>query len=237
MLTPAPMQRVTLQLLTDKAQEAALVLAGCGVFNPETTTQALASQLPETPGERYRELYRAAQSRLDKILAHCTISDEELGVTAVRDVSETELAELDDWLQQVWAKCSECQEGVRRVQEGQKRIDQLIKTLDTFASLDIDLGLLQRDKQFLDVRIGTLHADNVPRLRDALAIAGYLLSDFMVSYGVTHAIIAGPTGREREVDTVLQAAGWHALEIPPEFQDRPENVREELSKRRAQVVD
>ena len=163
MLTPAAMQRVTLQVLTDMAPEAALVLASCAVFNPETTSRSLAERLPESPGQRYRELYRDAQSRLDKVLTHSTIKPEELNVTEVRDVSEAELATLDDWLQQVWAKCSECQEGMRRVHENQKRVDQLINTLDTFASLDIDLGQLQRKKLFLDVRVGTLPADNMPR--------------------------------------------------------------------------
>ncbi len=237
MLTPTAMQRVTLQVLTDTAPEAALVLATCGVFNPETTTHSLAERLPETPGERYRELYRGAQSRLDKVLLHSTIRPEELDVIAVRDVSEDELAKLDVWLQQVWAKCSECQEGMRRVEENQKRVDDLIKTLDTFATLDIDLGQLQRKKQFLDVRVGTLPADNVPRLRDAVAIAGYLLSTFLLNNGIAHAIIAGPTGSEHQINAALQAAGWHPLEIPPEFHDRPENVREELRKRRAQIVE
>lgn len=236
MFKPTPMQRVTLQVLTDDAPAAALLLAECGVFNPQAT-QEFADELPEVPGERYRELYRGAQSRLDKVLSHCTLSETDMKPAEVRYVPEAELADLDDWLQHVWAKCSECQEGMRRVEEGQKQIDQLIATLDKFASLDIDLGLLQRKKHFLDIRVGTLPADNVPRLKESIAIADYVLESFMVSDGIAQVIIAGPTGREHEIDTAIQAAGWHTLQIPAEFQDHPEKVRADLIARRARIVD
>lgn len=236
MFKPTPMQRVTLQVLTDDAPAAALALAECGVFNPQAT-QEFADDLPEVPGERYRELYRGAQSRLEKVLSHCALTDREMVPVTVRYVPEAELADLDDWLQHVWAKCSECQEGMRRVEEGQKQIDQLIATLDKFASLDIDLGLLQRKKHFLDIRIGTLPADNVPRLKESVAIADYVLESFMVSDGTAQVIIAGPTGREHEIDAAIQAAGWHTLQIPPEFQDRPEKVRADLIARRERIVE
>lgn len=243
MLTPTAMQHVTLQVLTDIAPQAALVLAECGVFNPEITPQALAKQLPERPGERYRESVRGAQARLDKILLHCAYEHEgQDAVAAVHDVTathvvnEAQLEEMDDWLQKVWAKCSEHQEGLRRAEESQKRVDQLVSTLDTFASLDIDLGLLQREKLFLDVRLGTLPADNVPRLQEALAMAGYLLSTFLLTDRNAHSLIAGPTGREKEITAVLQAAGWHAMVIPVEFQGRPASVRTSLRQRRAQIV-
>lgn len=236
MFKPTPMQRITLQVLTEDAPAAALALAECGVFNPQGTHE-FADDLPEVPGERYRELYRGAQSRLDKVLSHCTLTDRDIGPVKPRYVPEEELAELDEWLQQVWAKCSECQEGMRRVEEEQKQIDQLINTLDKFASLDIDLGLLQRKKHFLEIRIGTLPTDNVPRFKEAIAIAGYVLESFMVSNGLSQVIIAGPTGREGDIDAAIQAAGWHSLQIPPEFQDHPEKVRADLIARRARVVD
>ena len=110
MLTPTAMQHVTLQVLTDIAPQAALVLAECGVFNPEITPQALAKQLPERPGEHYRESVRGAQARLDKILLHCAFErkgrDAVAGrnATATQVVTEAQLEEMDDWLQKVWAK-------------------------------------------------------------------------------------------------------------------------------------
>lgn len=236
MLLPLKMKRVAVQVLSDDAALAALVLAECGSFNPETTT-LLRDELPEFPGERYRELYRSAQSYLDRILTHCGLPINPLTPAQVRHVEEAELVQTEVWLQQVWAKCSECQEGLRRIGEEQKHIDQLLTTLDKFKALDIDLELLQRGKTFLDVRLGTVPADNLQRLEEALSLTGFLLTPFLTRDTITQVIAAGHTGKETEIDAVLQAAGWRTLDIPPEFRDRPEKVREQLLRRREEVVE
>ncbi|MHB8622662.1 MAG: V-type ATP synthase subunit I [Sulfuricaulis sp.] len=228
MFRPLTMQRVALQTLSEDTPVAALVLAECGVFNPETR-HVFADQLPDFPGESYRELYHNARSRLDKILAHCASHDEP-PLPALRKVDEKELAQLDEWLRTVWLECSKCQEGLRKIEEEKHRIDQLLKTLDNFATLDIDLGLLARSKRFLDVHIGTVPIVNVTRLQEAVGLAGYLLTPFMHGDGVQHVVVAGATGKENEVRPVLQAAGWRAANIPPELHDRPEKVRHDLDK-------
>jgi V/A-type H+/Na+-transporting ATPase subunit I len=236
MLLPLKMKRVALQVLSDDAALAALVLAECGSFNPETAS-VLQKQLPEFPGEHYRDLYRSAQSYLDRILANCTLFVGPIPHERVRHVPEAELAETEAWLQQVWAKCSECQEGLRRIDDEHKHIDQLLGTLDKFKALDIDLALLQRSKTFLDVRLGTVPVDNLKRLEEALSLTGFLLTPFITLGATAQVIAAGHTGKEGEIDAVLQAAGWRTLEIPPEFRDTPENVREQLLRRREQVVE
>lgn len=236
MMLPLKMKRVAVQVLSEDAPLAALVLAECGAFNPESAS-VLQEELPEFPGERYRELYRSAQSYLDRILAHCALPMIPLPPQSVRHVQESELAETEDWLQQVWAKCSECQEGMRRIEEEQKHIDQLLTTLEKFEALDIDLELLQRGKAFLDMRLGTVPVDNLKRLEEALRLAGFLLTPFLILDSTAQVIAAGHTGTENEIDSVLQAAGWRTLEIPPEFRDRPEKVREQLLRRREQVVE
>src|SRR3970040_867876 len=103
MLKPFSMQRVSLQVLSEDAPLAALVLAEQGVFNPETT-QVYAEQLPEFPGEHYRDLYRSARSRLDKVLAHCAVRADELR-PPLRRIDEAELARLDTWVREVWLEC------------------------------------------------------------------------------------------------------------------------------------
>jgi V/A-type H+-transporting ATPase subunit I len=236
MLKPLTMQRIALQVLQEDAPLAALVLAVCGVFNPETT-RVFAQDLPEFPGEHYRELYHSARSRLDKVLAHCALREEEVAVPPMHQIRENELAELNDWLGGVWLECSRCQEGLRQVEEEQKRIDQLMKTLDNFASLDIDLGLLAKSKRFLDVHVGTVPSVNVARLREAVGLAGYLLAPFLHADDQTHVVIAGPIGHEDDIRPVLQAAGWHAVHVPPELRDQPDKVRQELRARADRVVD
>lgn len=229
------MQRVALQVLSEDAPVAALILAGCGVFNPETR-HVFSDQLPEFPGESYRELYRNARSRLDKILSHCCASHEGTALPPLRKVDDKELAQLDEWLRAVWTEFSKCQEGLRKIEEEQKRVDQLVKTLDNFAALDIDLGLLASSKRFLDVHIGTIPAANMNRLKEAVGLAGYLLTPFMQGSGVQHVVVAGPTGKENEVRPVLQAAGWRSANIPPELHDRPEKVRRDLQQELERIM-
>ncbi len=236
MLMPAAMQRINLQVLTEDAPVAAQALAEFGVFNPEAS-HGYAEQMPEIPGEHYRDLYRSAQSRLDKVLAHCSLTQDARRTLVMRQVTESELTVLDDWLSQVWARCSECQESLRRIEERQKQIDQLLSMLDKFAALDIDLGLLHTKKYFLDLRVGTIPTETVERLQAAIGTAGYILTTFLVSEGSTHVVIAGPTGQENDIDSAVQAAGWHALIIPPEFHDHPEKVRADLIRQREEIVD
>lgn len=236
MFKPLTMQRVALQVLHEDAAMAALVLADCGVFNPETS-QALAARLPELPGESYRELYHNARARLDKILTFCSIQHDAQHTAPLRQVNEHELAELDAWLREVWIECSKCQEGLRKIEEQQKHVDQLLEMLDNFAALDIDLGLLASSKRFVDVRIGTISVVNLARLEEAVALAGYLVRPFLQSDGMQHVIVAGPKGKEQDIHPVLQAAGWRAVTIPPELHDRPDKVRRDLQQRREHIAD
>lgn len=236
MFKPLPMQRVGLFLLNEDAPLAALTLAERGVFNPETTYLS-ATDLPEFPGEKYRELYRSARSRLDKILAYCSTHQEVLRLPAPRLVSEPEIAALDEWLRGVWAECSKCQEALRRFEEERKHVDQLLRAIDNFAALDIDLGLLAGSRRFIDVHIGTVPAANVARLKEAVGIAGYLVRPFLEAEGLAHLVVAGPAGKEDEARGVLQAAGWRAIEIPPELRERPDKARRDLQRRLDKVLE
>lgn len=233
MFTPLPMQRVTLQLLNEDAPRAALVLAGTGLFAPDPTAAA-APALPELPGARRRELYRSARSRLDKVLAHCGLDGAAIPPPrALRDVPLEELERWNDWLGEVWGRCSRTQEALRASEEERKHVEQLLRTLENFAALNIDLGLLTGAKRFLDVRVGTVPSENVARLQDALALAGYVATAFLRAEDVQHLVVAGPMGREEEVRAVLQAAGWRPATVPPELRDRPEKVRRALEERLA----
>lgn len=235
MFKPLPMQRIALHVLAEDAPMAALVLADAGVFNPETT-KIYGDRLPEFPGESYRDRYRSARSRLDKILTHCTAGHADTPLPPLRQVSEQELKEVDDWLREIWLECSYCQEGLRRIEEERKHVDQLLRSLDNFAALDIDLGLLTGSKRFVDVHIGTVPTANLDRLKQAVTLAGYLARPFMQSEDLSHVVVAGPKGREDEVRPVLQAAGWRRVEIPSELHDRPEKVRRDLQTRLDQLT-
>ena len=235
MLMPLSMKRVALQVLSEDAPVAAAVLAQRGVFDPESS-QAVAEQLPEFPGERFRELYRDARAKLDKILAYWNVFPKPEPLQP-RRIEEGELEQLNDWLRTVWSECSRTAEGLRKIEEERNRVAQLMRTLENFAALDIDLGLLARSKQFLDIHVGTLPSANVARLRDAVGLAGYLLTSFLHTDGTAHVVVAGPAGKEAEIKPVLQAAGWRAANVPPELRNHPEKVRRELQEHQDRLLE
>src|SRR5512134_3730467 len=228
MFRPSPMQHVTVHVVREDAPMAALVLADCGVFNPESA-HVYGERLPELPGSRYREIYLSARALLDKILAFRSGPAAPSPPPARRLVTEDELIRVEQWLRERWIECSQCEEAFRQNEEERSRARELLKTLDDFSALDIDLNILQQQgRRFLDIQLGTLPGQNLSRLREAAGLAGYVVSTFRESGGLAHAIAAGPSGREDEIRPLLAAAGWQALAIPQEFRNRPERVQEEL---------
>jgi len=234
MFKPLPMQRVQLCLLMDDAPQASLLLANYGNFDPEFCDTA-AEQFPELPGTVYRAVYDRARAHLDKILAHYEISAPS-GVDApMQPVDPPQLTEAASWLKSVWDKCSAEQEHMRKLREEYRRTAQLLRMLEQFMDLSVDLTLLQKKNALLDVRIGTLPRANLPRFEEALGLAGYVAIRFYSNEEQVHLILAGASGQAREIDRVLQAASWHVMEIPAEFNGRPDEVRQELNARMSQL--
>ncbi|WP_275098533.1 V-type ATP synthase subunit I [Sedimenticola hydrogenitrophicus] len=231
MFRPLPMKQVLIQLLADDLPLAALTLAELGMFSPGGGDD-FSEQFPDVPGTRYRELYHQACTRLQKIESHITLRP--LGPLAhTRVIGEQELATTNDWLGEVWERCSSFEEHFRRLTDEEHMLGQLEQTLDNFAALNFDLSRLRGERLFLDLHIGMLPSVNVPKLREAIALADYLLFNYMENTDHTHVIILGPKGaREQELRSVLDTAGFHALEIPPELDDEPQRIQGDLRQRR-----
>lgn len=226
------MLRIELSLLRDDAPQAALLLANYGNFDPEFSEIA-PEQLPELPGEAWRVAYAETRTHLDKILAHYEIEAPETVDAPMQPVAPPQLAEVGSWLKTVWATCSEEQERMRQLREEIHHTSQLLRVLDQFMDISIDLALLQKKSALLDVRIGTLPRANVQRFEEALRLAGYVAIRFFSREEQVHLIIAGAGGQAQEIERVLQAANWHTMDVPAEFHGRPEDVRRELSERMA----
>lgn len=236
MFKPQPMQRVALTLLKEDAPQAALLLANYGSFDPEFS-EATPEQLPELPGELYRQTYSETNSHLDKILSHYKIAMPEVIAAPMQPVSPAQLAKTGSWLKEVWRQCSDDQERVRRLNEDQRHTVQLLKALDQFMDISVDLVLLQKKSTLLDIHVGTLPRANVQRFEEALGLAGYTAIRFFTNPEQVHLIIAGAAGQAREIERVLQAAGWRATEVPAEFHGRPAEVRAELTGRMAYLAE
>ncbi len=234
MFKPQPMQRVDLSLLKDDAPQAALLLANYGCFAPEFT-EIIPQNLPEQPGENYRHAYHENKSRLDKILEHFGIAVPEEISAPMQPVTLEQLTELGAWLKQIWTQCSDDQERMRRLHDEYLHTGQLLRALDQFGDINIDLTRLRKKGELLDVRVGTLPLANIQRFEEALRLAGYIAIRFFTSADLIHLIIAGATGQAGEIERVLQAAGWRSTDIPAEFHGQPAEVRQELNERMASL--
>ncbi|MCX7891617.1 MAG: hypothetical protein N2544_04500 [Burkholderiales bacterium] len=229
------MQHVSLWLVREDAPAASLALAGLGSFCPDAA-EGLKLDLPDVSETRYRDVYLSARSRLDRIVAFAGVTPEVRMPPAPQPVALAQLVELDARLAEIWSACFERAEKLRAIEEARAHIAQLSATLATFADLDVDLGALLAEHRFLDVRLGSLPAANVSRLREALALAGFVIDVFGESEGAARAIVVGPAGHEVQIASLLATAGWRGIEVPPELRTHPERAREDLDRRLAALA-
>lgn len=223
MFRAQPLYRMTLWCLASEAPDAALLLARHGIFSPVAQAD---EALPENPAASYREVFLEADARLSRILEQCGLSgDVVLPADAVAP-SLTELGEINDWLREVWQVCSRCKESELRVEEEKRRLANLRETYGRLKRLNLDLSRLLRPDSLLDTRLGQVPSANVKRLRDALALAGYVLSPFDHAEGQTFAVVAGPRRDGEGVAGLLSQAGWRELPVPAELQTHPDAARE-----------
>ena len=234
MLRPLAMKQVVVQVLTDDLPQVSLTLSRLGNFHPDCRS-CDPEQFPEIPGERYRELYAEAQTRLEKIQAHVPLAGH-LDPENLRVVPEPELEEQNRWLGEIWARYSEFEEYLHQLADLDHLVDELERALDNFANLNIDLRLLHGEKPFLDLLLGIVPRSHLPRLTEAALIAEHVVYTYLRSGDNAHVIVVGPRGeRENEIRSILDSAGFRPLEIPPQLHDEPEKVRRDLAQRREKI--
>jgi V/A-type H+-transporting ATPase subunit I len=227
MFSPLPMQRVSLQTLREAAPQAAVILARSGVFNPETV-DVPEGALPDAPGERFREVFLSAKARLLKIQTggYCPL-DVATDLSRVVDLDELERTNI--YLGDLWHELSELEEQERVLEERGTSLKQLGESLERFAALDVDLGVLQRPKTFLSVQVGTVQRANLRRLEQAAALAGHFVRPFYETEGVVYLVVAGPAESAHDIEALLQTAEFRAVSVPDEFRDHPEQIRSALA--------
>ena len=228
MITPVPMCRVTLALLTEDLVQAGLVLGRFGCFAPQP--EAREKALPEVPLADYRERFEQARTRLLKICRFLEVPPEADTIPERAPTLEA-LQQLDAWLEEIWNHCSCCEENLRRNQEALREVRQLQKLLHSYRQLDVDLGLLQRDLRFLQVRLGTVPRQNLGRLREAVALAGFSLTRFANLEDRAQVGVAGLKRKAEQLETVLRAADFRELTLPEAFSDHPAQVEASLRER------
>lgn len=235
MMKPLAMKHVLVQAMTDDLPQVSVTLARLGVFDPDYRSVDEES-FPTIPGGLYRDLYNQATSRFEKIARVISLS-REVKPSATRVIEEKELQELNGWLGEIWSEGSTYEEKFHKLLDEERLQNQLEASLDNFANLDLDLSLLQGEKQFLNLFIGIIPKENTRQLEEALSLANHLLYTFSANAGNANVIIVGPRAEEdaAELQSVLQAADFRALPIPPELRDQPNRIRAEIKERRAHI--
>jgi len=230
MFTPLVMQRTTVYLLKEEAPMAALAFGCCGVFEPELSDDN--ESISEEFGSHYREVYDAASTRLAKIRTHLGDGVPGSAPSEIRLVSQSDLDSLNDKLGELWTRCSEREELLRHVRDELRAVAQLEEALDVYEPLDFDLGLLHEGFRFLDVRIGIVPLADIGRLREAVGLIGYAVSDFSHAETTAHVLLAGLASDSPQLERVLGAASFTELKIPTDFAAHPRRVRRELEARK-----
>lgn len=231
MFKPLSMRHVMIQILLDDLPELSLTLAELGVFAPDHR-HSEEHALTHIPAEDFRRIHRQAQARMNKLHQHFGRLPPNLEMPP-EVVTEAQLDALNTSLGELWSVCSEADEALRRLDESEAMVTQLQNSLENFANLQVDLGLLQGDKRFLELRIGILPRANLARATDALGLAGFLVYPYLLSEGHAHAVVVGPG--DRQSGPVLESAGFRDLPIPVELRDQPEHVARQLKARRANI--
>jgi V/A-type H+-transporting ATPase subunit I len=228
MFTSLPMQRATLYLVRDEAPAVALALGRFGVFEPEP--EECGGRIAEPESRTYRDVHTLAMTRLAKIRTHLGVPDAPATLPPKRTVPEAELAALANTLGELWQSCSARDERRRHLHDQLRDVVNLGDALHAYEALDVDLGRLQGDFRFLDLRIGTVDIDELRQLSDAVGLLRCTISEYSRSKDVAHVVVAGLTGTSPALDRVLGAASFTPLSIPPEFGAHPQKVRDELKR-------
>ncbi len=223
MFRAQPLYRVTLWCLSSEAPDVALLLARHGIFSPVAQQD---ERLPDYPAETYREVFLEADARLSRILEQCPVGGQPPPPADAVAPNLTELGEINTWLREVWQVCSRCKEAELRMEEERRRLASLKETYARLERLNLDLSRLLRPDSLLDARLGLVPSANVRRLKEALALAGYILSPFDHAEGQTFAVVAGPRREEVGIAGLLSQAGWRELPVPAELQTHPNAARE-----------
>ncbi|MBW8370810.1 MAG: hypothetical protein K0M66_07535 [Thiobacillus sp.] len=232
MLRADPLLRIELLMLASEAQDAALMLARFGVFNP---APCALEALEESPAVAYREAWLEAQARLSKLLEQCGDTGP-LNIPADAEAPAlADLEELNAWLKEVWTACLACHESEVQIAEARSHLDALEVTLARLERLNVDLAHLLHPDSLLAVNIGSLPVEGLKRVTEALAMTGHLVSRFDQVGEQVFAVIAGPRARQDEVRGLLAQAGWRELPVPDELRTHPQAARSWMEQERTRL--
>jgi len=232
--TPLAMEKVSLYMVDEDAQQAAMTLARLAVMHP-LESKANEQGLQDYPAAPYFTVYHDLNSRFGKIASYLETAFTH-PVTTTGLVTLDELQSLDERLKELWARVSELEELTRRQNEKMNVTRQLSSSLQKFASLDLDLSRLRRRGRFLRIAVGTVPAVNFDQLKRALSLANFMINRFYSSEGIDHVVVFGSSQQQEDVHDVLDSADFRGLNVPQEFSGSPSQLQADLNRQIEQEI-
>ena len=227
-------RHINIKLMREDLPRASLVLAELEAFAPDERP-LLESELPEIPGLAFRSRIRRAWGHLDRLISLLGELPEEDPDTPELVLRREQLIEIDKWLADAWQQCAPQDENLHRIEAEFHELHQLEKSLEDFAGLDVDLSRLQSEHEYLDIRIGTVPVENMPRLTDVLPLSNHLILNVAGDGDTRRILIAGRREDASILDSVLHAAAFQPINIPENFNDCPSAVCADLLVRRQEL--
>ncbi len=171
-------------------------------------------------------------SRYQKI-ANYFEADDRPEIPVSKAVSVATLEEVSHKIKSIWSTISEYEEDIRQAKDNINMTHQLESSLQRFSSLDIDLGTLTRESQFIKIFIGTIPNNEYHQLQRALSLANTVIDVF--HQADIHHYVTVVTAREHQDDVseILKSAGFHEIEIPQELHRHPDVIRKEIQEQLA----
>ena len=229
-------RHITLHLVRQDLPRASLALAGLEAFVPDHRP-LLDRQLPDVPGNDFRAAVRRGRGYLHRLLALRGVAP---APGAATPITTTDLAQdvhaVADWLADAWRECGTCDAGLHEIAQTLRELDQMEASLDALADLELNLGLFHNDRHYLQLILGLVPHANIARLRESLGLTGHLVINEARSGEHVRVLIAGQAHQGPALDNVLSAAGFQNIDIPSSFRDRPDEVREDLARRRRDAI-
>jgi V/A-type H+-transporting ATPase subunit I len=221
------MLHVSLAVEEANAPRAAWLLASYGVFSPEHSAPHGLS-LSNPRGQRYRDLYFLAQSRVKRLADH-------YGGLPHPDPEPDEAPSLEDlehlveWLGELENIVDECEARKRHFQQELEKEEKLLETLAPFKSLNLDLSRLATPRRFLETRAGTLPESELDDLLGKLDAVGALYEVVGRHNDLVYLVLIAPKGRLEVFKPLAECRQWHDLVLPPEFRGPPQEVEQRIT--------
>lgn len=231
MFKPVTMSYVSLNLLTEDVPFIAQLLAEYGQFNPELP---VIKELSDNTSSEFRTLFNQARNRLDKILARIPDFQSD-HVTPSKNSELITLETINQQLGDIWGQFSKLEEELHQLREQEKQLHPLVDTLKVFSELNINLRLLQQPRQFLNLHIGTVNLNNLAHFEESILLANHFTHIFHRAGNNIYVIVAGHLAQQKQVKSILEHADFHPLQIPPQFQDYPQQVHADLTQQIQQI--